>query len=73
MSKKLNQGDLFYLQLEGLDKFIFGQMVSGEHYSDSFKEMDLRNFPELREKVYRDLNLDPNISYYELSKEMGLI
>ncbi|BAP31476.1 uncharacterized protein CHSO_2439 [Chryseobacterium sp. StRB126] len=46
-------------------------LVSGEHYSDSFKEMDLRNFPELRDKVYRDLNLDPNISYYELSKEMG--
>jgi len=46
-------------------------LISGEHYSESFKRMDLRNFPELRNKVYSDLNLDPEKSYYELSKEMG--
>jgi hypothetical protein len=46
-------------------------LISGQHYSDSFREMDLRNFPELRNKIYTDLGIDPSKSYYELSKEMG--
>ncbi|WP_025141875.1 hypothetical protein [Pedobacter jeongneungensis] len=46
-------------------------LINGEHYSESFKRMDLRNFPELRNKVYADLGLDPKKSYYELSKEVG--
>ena len=46
-------------------------LISGEHYSESFKRMYIRNFPKLRNKVYSDLNLDPEKSYYELSKEMG--
>jgi hypothetical protein len=33
--------------------------------------MNLRNFPEQRTKVYNDLKIDPEKSYYELSKEMG--
>lgn len=47
-------------------------LIAGEHYSDSFKEMNLRNYPQLRNKVYEDLQLDPGKSYYELSKEKGL-
>lgn len=46
-------------------------IVEGFHSEKSFLRMDLRNFPELRNKVYSDLNLDPEKSYYELSKEMG--
>lgn len=46
-------------------------IVEGFHSEKSFLKMDLRNFPELRNKVYSDLNLDPEKSYYELSKEMG--
>ena len=46
-------------------------LISGEHYSESFKEMNLRNFPKQRTKVYNDLKIDPEKSYYELSKEMG--
>ena len=46
-------------------------IVEGFHSEKSFLKMDLRNFPELRNKVYSDLNLDPEQSYYELSKEMG--
>jgi hypothetical protein len=46
-------------------------IVEGFHSEKSFLKMDLRNFPELRNKVYSDINLDPEKSYYELSKEMG--
>jgi len=46
-------------------------IVEGFHSEKSFLKMDLRNFPELRNKVYSELNLDPEKSYYELSKEMG--
>ncbi len=35
------------------------------------KDKDLIYHPELRRKIYSDLNLDHNKSYYELSKEMG--
>ncbi|WP_185246558.1 Imm26 family immunity protein [Chryseobacterium bernardetii] len=35
------------------------------------KDNDLYYNPELRTKIYSDLNLDPDKSYYELSKEMG--
>jgi len=44
-------------------------LINGEHYSESFKRMDLRNFSELRNKIYNDLNIDPDQSYYELSKK----
>ena len=46
-------------------------IVEGFHSEKSFLKMDLRNFPELRNKVYSELNLDPEKSYYELSKEKG--
>ena len=35
------------------------------------KDNDLYYNPELRNKIYGDLGLDPDKSYYELSKEMG--
>lgn len=34
-------------------------------------ENDLYYNPKLRNKIYHDLGIDPNKSYYELSKEMG--
>ena len=34
-------------------------------------DTDLRYNQELRNKIYADLGLDPDKSYYELSKEMG--
>ncbi|MCJ8155726.1 hypothetical protein MKJ01_18380 [Chryseobacterium sp. SSA4.19] len=49
----------------------YSDMVEGFHSEKSFAKMDLRNFPELRSKVYTDLGLDPKKLYYELSKEMG--
>ncbi|AJH15847.1 Imm26 family immunity protein [Myroides profundi] len=47
------------------------ELISGEFYSGEFENLNLRNFPEMRTKLYEDLGLDPNKSYYELSKEMG--
>ncbi|MGE8553391.1 MAG: Imm26 family immunity protein [Chryseobacterium jejuense] len=35
------------------------------------KDNDLYYNPELRAKIYTELNIDPDKSYYELSKEMG--
>jgi len=35
------------------------------------EDNDLYYHPELRRKIYADLNIDPNKSYYGLSKEMG--
>jgi len=49
----------------------YSDMVEGFHSEKSFAKMDLRNFPELRNKVYNSLNIDPDKSYYELSKEIG--
>jgi hypothetical protein len=34
-------------------------------------ENDLCYNPELRKRIYKEIGLDPNKSYYELSKEMG--
>ena len=39
--------------------------------SSYLKDQDLIYNPELRNRIYHDLGLDPNKSYYELSKEMG--
>lgn len=46
-------------------------LIAGEHYSDSFKEMNFRNFPEQRSNIYKGLQIDAEKSYYDLSKEMG--
>lgn len=35
------------------------------------EDNDLYYHPELRRKIYADLNIDPDKSYYDLSKEMG--
>ncbi len=35
------------------------------------EDNDLYYHPELRTKIYTELNIDPDKSYYELSKEMG--
>ncbi|MFK8288385.1 hypothetical protein ACI76W_03915 [Capnocytophaga canimorsus] len=41
-------------------------------YSDNFlKDKDLLYNPEFRTRIYTELGLDPNKSYYELSKELG--
>ncbi|MEK6511155.1 Imm26 family immunity protein [Myroides odoratimimus] len=46
-------------------------LIKTMHFPKYFKKIDLRNFPEIRAKIYADLRLDYNKSYYELSKEMG--
>ncbi|WET50002.1 hypothetical protein PYS58_02495 [Chryseobacterium indologenes] len=40
-------------------------------WPEYIKNGDLLYHPELRRKIYNDLNIDPDKSYYELSKEMG--
>ena len=46
-------------------------LIDGEYYPESLTDLDLYYHPELRNKIYKDLGIDPNKSYYELSKEMG--
>ena len=46
-------------------------LINGEYYPESLTDLDLYYHPEERNKIYHDLGLDPNKSYYELSKEMG--
>ncbi|SDI39743.1 Imm26 family immunity protein [Chryseobacterium jejuense] len=40
-------------------------------WPEYIKNGDLLYHTELRRKIYNDLNIDPDKSYYELSKEMG--
>ncbi|WP_068399434.1 hypothetical protein [Pedobacter cryoconitis] len=35
------------------------------------KDRDLMYFPDLRNKIYAQIDLDPNLSYYELAKSKG--
>ncbi|GGE45628.1 hypothetical protein EV200_104449 [Pedobacter psychrotolerans] len=69
----LRFGAEFPIVIANQAAYIQGQntIVEGFHSEKSFLKMDLRNFPELRNKVYSDLNIDPKKSYYELSKDMG--
>ena len=46
-------------------------LIDGEYFPDSLTDLDLYYHPEIRNKIYQDLGLDPDKSYYELSKEMG--
>lgn len=36
-----------------------------------FTDSDLRMLPEIRNKIYNDINISSDKTYYELSKEMG--
>ncbi|WP_347218163.1 Imm26 family immunity protein [Chryseobacterium sp.] len=46
-------------------------LIDGDYYDESLTDLDLLYHPDERKQIYSDLNLDPNKSYYELSKEMG--
>jgi len=48
-------------------------LIDGDYYDESLTDLDLLYHPDERKQIYSDLNLDPDKSYYELSKEMGLI
>ncbi|WP_441899857.1 hypothetical protein [Pedobacter psychrotolerans] len=39
--------------------------------TDYIRDRDLLYYPELRNKIYAQLGLDPNMSYYELAKSKG--
>ncbi|MCQ9637308.1 Imm26 family immunity protein [Chryseobacterium sp. WG23] len=46
-------------------------LIDGDYYDESLTDLDLLYHPDERKQIYSDLNLDPDKSYYELSKEMG--
>ncbi len=39
--------------------------------NETVKNLDILYHPKLRKKIYDELKIDPNKSYYELSKELG--
>jgi hypothetical protein len=46
-------------------------LIEGDYYSESLTDLDLLYHKKERNKIYIDLGIDPDKSYYELSKEMG--
>ena len=50
----------------------FNDLLEEDYQKEKTMAMyDLMYHPAIRNKIYKELNLDPNKSYYELSKEMG--
>jgi len=46
-------------------------LIDGEYYPQSLTDLDLYYHPKVRQEIYQDLGINPDKSYYELSKEMG--
>jgi hypothetical protein len=50
----------------------FSNLLKEDYQKDESMAMyDLMYHPSIRNKIYKELNLDPDKSYYELSKELG--
>lgn len=47
-------------------------LTEGEYYPESLTDLDLLHHPKMRTEIYKNLQIDPNKSYYELSKQIGL-
>lgn len=46
-------------------------LITGEYYPESLTDLDLYYHPDIRREIYHDLKISPDVSYYELAKEMG--
>ena len=46
-------------------------LIDGEYYHESLTDLDLLHHPKIRTEIYKEIAIDPDKSYYELSKERG--
>ncbi|KQS91263.1 hypothetical protein [Chryseobacterium sp. Leaf394] len=46
-------------------------LIDGEYYHESLTDLDLLHHPKIRTEIYKEIAIDPDKSYYELSEERG--